>query len=155
LAAYNIQEYQNNMREYAKVFPQIWIGKTGKQIKSYGVETQLLAYYLMSCPHATMVGIYYLPTALMVHETGLSLENVSKALQNLIEIDFCSYDDAMEYVWVHNMAFFQVGFSLKPCDHRVKHMNEQYKLLPKLKFLDKFFEKYCKAFYLLTLRSSH
>jgi uncharacterized phage protein (TIGR02220 family) len=137
--SYFHKEAKNDMREYSKIFPQIWIGKTGKQIKSLGIESQLLAYYLMSSPHATMIGIYYLPLALIVHETGLPIEKTSSALQKLIEIDFCSYDETMEYVWVHNMAFN---------DNRVKNMNELYKMLPDLSFIKNFFEKYKEAFFL-------
>ena len=50
------------MRDYAKIVPQFWIGSTGKQIKKLGMEApQLIALYLISNPHANMLGIYYLP----------------------------------------------------------------------------------------------
>jgi uncharacterized phage protein (TIGR02220 family) len=139
------------MREYSKIFPQIWIGSTAKQIKKIGLDAQLLAHYLISCPHATMIGVYYLPTALIVHETGIALEAASKALQSLIEIEFCSYDEKMEYVWVHNMAFYQIDTQLKPKDNRVKNINDHYKNLPKLPFLSRFYEKYKEAFCLENL----
>ncbi len=87
-----------------------------------------------------------MPLALVVHETGIPLEAVSKALRQLTEIDFCSYDEAMEYVWVHNMASYQIAIQLKPNDNRVKNIIDLYKNLPKLKFLSKFYLKYKVAF---------
>ena len=97
------------MREYAKISPQFWIGHTGRQIKKFGIETQLTALYLLTCPHATTIGIYYLPFSLIVHETGISLEAAHNALQNLCQIEFCSYDTDMEYVWIHEMLIYQMG----------------------------------------------
>jgi uncharacterized phage protein (TIGR02220 family) len=134
------------MREYSKIYPQIWIGPTAKKIKILGLEAQLLSHYLISCPHSTMIGVYYLPLALVVHETGLPLEAASKAMQQLIEIGFCSYDEAMEYVWVHNMASYQIAIQLKPNDNRVKNIIDLYKNLPKLQFLSEFYLKYKVAF---------
>lgn len=134
------------MREYSKVFPQIWIGKTGKELKQRGIETQLLAHYLISSPHANMVGVYYLPLAYVSHETGLSIDAVQKAFENLIDLDFCTYDGEKEYVWVHTMGRFQVAEELNPRDNMVKNVNSYFRKLPKLRFLNKFYEKYKKRF---------
>ena len=60
------------MRDYAKVSPQFWIGKTGKAIKKAGPEATIVALYLMTCPHANMIGLYYVPLMYIAHETGLS-----------------------------------------------------------------------------------
>lgn len=136
------------MRDYSKVLARIWIGKTGKEIKSFGPETTVLAHYLISSPHAHMSGAYYLPLSYMVHESGLSSKAAPKALQNLISIDFCTYDKNTEYVWVHNMARYQVGEELHPKDNMVKHMNKHFKNLPQVSFLTRFYEKYRVPFYL-------
>jgi uncharacterized phage protein (TIGR02220 family) len=134
------------MREYAKVFPHIWIGRTGKEIKTLGIEAQLLSHYLITSPHANMIGIFYLPIALVAHETGMSEETVRTALNKLITIQFCSYDETMEYIWVHNMAFFQIARSLKANDNRVKNITDQLRTLPQLEFLSAFLQKYNHAF---------
>ncbi len=136
------------MRDYAKVSPQFWIGQTGRVIKSLGIESQLLALYLMTCPHATMLGVYYLPIALIAHETGIPFEEASKSLQSLCEVGFCTYDQTMEYVWVHEMASYQIGDALKPNDNRIKAIQENYDALPTLSFLSMFFEKYHAVFFL-------
>lgn len=48
------------MRDYGSVSPQFWIGKTGKALRGKP-EAQLLALYLMTCPHANMIGVFHCP----------------------------------------------------------------------------------------------
>jgi uncharacterized phage protein (TIGR02220 family) len=136
------------MREYAKVSPKFWIGLKGREIKQLGIEAQLCALYLMTNPHANMIGIYYLPVTTIAHEIGLTVENTANAIRVLSGINFCSYDARFEYVWVHDMALDQVGNQLKPNDNRIKAINDLYEDLPALSFLDNFFNKYVSIFYL-------
>ena len=65
------------MRDYGKVSPQFWIGQTGKKLRSEGAEAQIVAMYLMTSPHANMLGLYYCPAMFIAHETGLDLEGAS------------------------------------------------------------------------------
>lgn len=60
------------MRDYGKVSPHFWIGRTGKELRQAGPESQLVALYLLTSPHANMIGLYYMPLAFLSHETGLS-----------------------------------------------------------------------------------
>jgi hypothetical protein len=140
------------MRDYGKVFPTFWIGKTGKEIKNLGREAQLTALYLLTCPHATMIGIYYLPLNFLSHETDIPLKGALKALQSIEKINFCTYDLASEYIWVHNMAFYQIGGPLKQHDNRVKCINDIFAKLPNLPFLSRFYEKYKDLFCLESTR---
>jgi uncharacterized phage protein (TIGR02220 family) len=140
------------MREFAKISPQIWINESGRKIKKLGPETFFVSFYLLSNPHACMIGIYYLPVAFIAHETGLSIEQASSSLRNLCEVGFCTYDLEAEYVWVHEMASTQIGTQLTETDNRVKAINQAYAALPKLSFLRAFYEKYSEA-YLLDQRS--
>lgn len=142
------------MRDYSKISPKFWVGNTGRQIRKLGVETQLVAMYLLTNPHCNMIGIYYLPIVYISHETGIPIEGASKALQSLCDIQFCQYDDHSEYVWVHEMAFFQIGAELDPKDKRVKGINEAYAALPNLPFIKDFYEKYCEAFHLEICREN-
>ncbi|OGT42874.1 MAG: hypothetical protein A3F13_00540 [Gammaproteobacteria bacterium RIFCSPHIGHO2_12_FULL_40_19] len=136
------------MREFAKISPQFWISEQGRQIKQLGVDAQLLAFYLQSSPNSTMIGIYYLPIAFIMHELAMSYERVEIALHLLNTIDYCSYDAKSEYVWVHDMAFWQIETSLKENDHRVKGIINALEMLPGLPFLDAYYEKYTEAFHL-------
>ena len=73
------------MRDYAKVSPQFWIGTTGKAIRASGSDAQIVALYLLTSPHATMLGLYYLPMLYIAHETGRGIEGASEGLRRAFE----------------------------------------------------------------------
>lgn len=141
------------MRGYAKVAPQLWIGKTGRELRG-NPEAQIVAFYLISNPHANMLGLYYLPTMLISHETGLSIEGTLKGLRSASEAGFCGYDDVAELVWVFEMAKFQIGDHLEAADKRCKGVQNEYDGLPQTRFLPEFFEKYAKDFHLSNRREA-
>lgn len=142
------------MREYGKVGPKFWIGATGKKLRAAGMEAQIVAMYLMTAPHANMLGLYYIPMAFIAHETGLPIEGASKGLRSAIEAGFCEYDEESEVVWVVEMASYQVGESLKPNDLRVKGVQNEYASLPENPFLSRFYDKYAGAFHMESCRGS-
>ena len=147
----NIIQQRNTriaMREFAKISPQIWIDEQGRKIKKLGLDAKLISIYLMTNPHANMIGVYYLPISFIAHEAGLSVEQVETAIKSLCQIDFCSYDTETEYVWVHEMGMTQISTQLKAKDHRVKNVNEAFHALPNLSFKQRFFEKYSEKFLL-------
>lgn len=143
------------MRDYATVAPQFWLGKTGRELRKQGAEAQVVSFYLMTSPHANMLGLYYLPILYIAHETGLGLEGASKGLKSSIEAGFCSYDEDTEMVWVHEMAAYQVGRSLKPGDNRCAGVRNEYMSLPENPFLSSFYERYKTDFHLSFKRESH
>lgn len=142
------------MRDYATVAPQFWLGKTGRELRKQGAEAQVVSFYLMTSPHANMLGLYYLPILYIAHETGLGLEGASKGLKSSIEAGFCSYDEDTEMVWVHEMAAYQVGRSLKPGDNRCAGVRNEYMSLPENPFLSSFYERYKTDFHLNLKRES-
>lgn len=107
------------MRDYGVVSPKFWIGGTGKALRG-NVEAQIVALYLMTSPHANMVGVFYCPLDTIAKESGLSIEGASKGLQSLIEADFVHFDADTEEVFVLRMAAYQVGEHLEPKDNRCK-----------------------------------
>lgn len=133
------------MREYGTVSPQFWIGRTGKSLRG-NAEAQLLALYLMTSPHANMIGVYHCPLAYMAHETGLTIEGASKALRCLIEADFCTYDEDDEYIFVHQFALHQVGESLAASDKRCKGVENELAKVPKNKCWQGFKARYAVAY---------
>jgi uncharacterized phage protein (TIGR02220 family) len=149
------------MADYGMVGPGFWTGETGRAIRAKGPEAQVVALYLMTCRHRNPLGIYYLPSVLIPHETGLqspsegASEGLSRgfkggleALRSLIEVGFCSFDWEAEVVWVHEMARFQIlqdKARLDPKDNRVKWINARYEDLPKNQFLGAFFDRYGEA----------
>lgn len=142
------------MRDYGKVSPQFWIGKTGRDLKAQGPEALIVSMYLLTNPHANMIGMYYLPVVYIAHETGLGLEGAWKGLRRGVEVGFCHYDDASEVVWVPEMATYQIAVSLKANDNRCVGIQKEYDAQPKNAFLSEFYEKYKDAFHLRTKRNS-
>lgn len=135
------------MRDYAKASPQFWIGNTGKKLRG-DPESQVLAFYLISSPHANMLGLYYLPMAYLCHETGLSPEGASKALRRVRELGFCEYDDENEMVWVIDAARFQIADRLSPSDKQTIGISNELEKLPRTRLVLAFAEKYRDAFHL-------
>lgn len=142
------------MRRYAKISPQLWIGDTGRHLRESGPEALLVALYLLSNPHANMLGLYYLPTSLIAHETGLASEGASKGLRRAIEAGFCSYDESSEMVFVHEMARYQIADQLATTDKQCTGIQREYDGLPNNPFLPVFYEKYASAFHLTTRREN-
>lgn len=134
------------MREYSKVAPQFWNGKTGKALKAQGTEAVIVALYLMTCQHANMLGLYYLNKAYIAVDTGLGFEGASKGLAGACEAGFCAYDEASEVVWVIEMAAYQIGEQLDAKDNRCKGIQREYESLPDNPFLPMFFQRYADSF---------
>lgn len=135
------------MRDYGVVSPKFWIGETGKALRG-NAPAQVLALYLMTCPHANMIGVFHCPVLYMAHETGLGMEGASKALQSLIEAGYCTYDEASETVFVHRMAAYQVAESLKAGDNRVKGVEREWQNIGPASLKQAFFAIYSVAFHL-------
>lgn len=142
------------MRDYSKVGPQFWIGRTGKKLRAAGYEAQIVGMYLMTSPHANMLGLYYVSMESIAHETGLGMEGASKGLLSCIEADFCSYCTESEVVWVHEMAFYQIAESLTAADKRSLGVQNEYNSLPANPHLARFFEKYSVPFNMTKMRGN-
>jgi hypothetical protein len=136
------------MREYAKVAPRFWTGETGRGIRKAGPDATLVALYLLTCPHANMVGLYYLPLPFIGHETGLSARRVRAAFDSLVRLDFVRHDAEREMVWVREMARFQVAPRLKGTDKRVTGIRALLSRLPATPLLTPFMERYARVFHL-------
>jgi hypothetical protein len=127
------------LRDYGTVASQFWVRGTGKELRG-DTAAQVVALYLMTSPHANMIGVYHLPTMYLAHETGLTEEGAMKALQRLSEKDFCTYED--EWVCVHNFAANQVGETLKPEDKRVKGVINELAKVPSGRCREAFVSRY-------------
>jgi len=137
------------VRAYAKVAPAFWTGTTGRRIRAAGPHAQVVALYLMTGPHANMLGLYYLPVPFICHETGLADAAVREALSALAAAGFCRHDPVSEFVWVEQMARFQVGERLAPADKRVQGVRRALGRLPDNPFRAPFLARYGAAFHLL------
>lgn len=111
------------MRDYGKVAGTFWTRGSGKELRG-DRDSQVLALYLMTAPASSMIGLYHIALPTMAHETGLSIEGASKALQRLSELGIAYYDDGDELVWIPRMPFWQIAQSLSPIDKRVKGIKD-------------------------------
>lgn len=113
------------MRDYGSVSPRFWIGETGKRLRG-DPAAQLLALYLMTSPHANMIGVFHCPILYMAHETGLPVEAVEEAMDKLVSFGFCQYDEATESIFVVRMAAHQVGENLKAGDNKILGIRKEW-----------------------------
>lgn len=134
------------MRDYAKVSPQFWTGKTGKALKAAGPEAVIVGMYLMTSPHSTMLGLYHCPLVYIAHDTGLGLEGASKGLASAIEAGFCTFEADTDYVFVHEFAAYQIGDELEAKDNRVKGVLNELSKVPKGQCWREFIVRYGAAF---------
>lgn len=139
------------MREYAKAVPKMWHGKTMKTLRKHP-EALIVALYLMTSPSSNMLGLFAQPVLYMAYETGLGEEGAMKGLRHCADAGFCSYDEESEFVWVHEMASYQISSELKASDLRCKGIQKDYDLLPDNPFLGAFFDRYERAFHLQNRR---
>lgn len=133
-------------REYSIVRPRFWIGDTGKEMRKMGHQVQVVAFYLITCPTANMLGLYYLGMPTLCHETGSPFEGASKALRSLQEAKFAYYDGPSECVFVPNMAREQIGERLKRKDNRHVAVLRELHQLRKAPFFNDFLKIYRDAF---------
>lgn len=129
------------MRAFSTVYPQFWTGNTGKQLRKAGAEAQVVALYLITCHHAHMSGIYYLPKQTIAYETGQTKKSVDSALKALAAVHFAFYDENSEHVWVKEMLAWQVR-EIKATDNRVIGVVKWCNSLPSLIFINQFYQRY-------------
>jgi hypothetical protein len=140
------------VRDYGKVAPGFWTGKTGKALKAKGSEAVIVALYLVTCQHANMLGLYYLSKTYIAVDTPLGFEGACKGLQGACEAGFCRYDEDSEVVWVVEMAGYQIAEQLDLKDNRCKGVQREYDALPENPFLAPFYERYGKSFHMTSMR---
>lgn len=128
------------MRDYGIVSPRFWIGETGRKLRSMPYA-QRVAMYLLSAPASEMTGVYYCPVATILNDVGLPSESLARdhegalkavieALKTLRSLDFCEFDFDSEYVFVKEMARWQIAEKLKPTDNRVKGIIKTVESMP-------------------------
>lgn len=133
---------------YGVVKPSFWTGRTGRELRHHH-DAQAVALYLMTSPHANIIGVFRCPIGYIAAETGRPIEGASKGLLKLVDMGFCTVDPETETVWVHEMARFQIGETLNGKDKRVKHVARFFADIENLRIKWAFFEKYGSAYQLI------
>lgn len=151
------------MRDYGQVSPMFWIGETGRALRK-NPDAQRVALYFMTAPSSEMTGVFYCPLLSILNDVGYfyllgspsegalegvisPLEGVKQAIFELQRLGFCFYDFETEFVFVSEMARWQVGEELKPKDNRVANIRKSVKSMPK-PMAARFLARYNDAFHL-------
>jgi hypothetical protein len=135
------------MRDYGTVASQFWVRGTGKELRG-DMEAQIVALYLMTSPHANMIGVFHLPVMYLAHETGLETDAAKAALDRLTAKDFCTYEAESEWIFVHSFAANQIGEELKEGDKRIKGVLNEMSKVPDGSCLQAFVNRYTTPFHL-------
>lgn len=115
-------------RSYAKIFTGKWRSRSFRTLRG-NPWAIVLQDYLMSCPASEMSGVFYMPKYLIEGELGIPPDELENAIKILEEADFCRfYDD--EYVFVFNMARYQIADALSPDDNRWKSLMRDIEEMP-------------------------
>lgn len=157
---------------YNIVYPGFWTGLTGQQIRAGGRDVQVLAMYLISNGHGSMLGLYRLLADDIVVETGMDLGAIAAAFDYLGKIDFAHYDATTQHVWVKKMVIYRLGLKYgaplklaakvkvngkmkqKAEDRRIPAVQGLYARLDDNPFLLPFFVQYAKVLHLKVKRQS-
>jgi hypothetical protein len=135
------------MRDYGTVASQFWVRGTGKELRG-DKDAQIVALYLMTSPHANMIGVFHLPVMYLAHETGLSIADAQAALVRLTAKDFCTYEEDSEWICVHRFAANQIGEELKDGDKRIKGVLNELAKIPLGPCHDAFTSRYGAPYHL-------
>ena len=130
------------MRAFSLVTPQLWIGNTGKALRAYPADVRELAIYLVTGPHHDMYGYYYLPVETASLDMGRSPRVIANGFQTLEALGFCAYDVATSWVWVLEMAKYQLRLPLLPRDYRAVAAARWYAALPLTKLVGLYWDRY-------------
>lgn len=135
------------MRDYGQVSPMFWIGETGRALRK-NPDAQRVALYFMTAPSSEMTGVFYCPLLSILNDVGYfyllgspsegslegvvsPIEGVKQAIFELQRLGFCFYDFESEFVFVSEMARWQIAQELKPTDNRVVNVRKLVKAMPK------------------------
>lgn len=85
------------MRDYGKIHTGFWASDTMLGLES---DARLLAIYLMTSQHTTMLGAFRLPDAYACEDLGWDSQRFQNGLETLTKAGFVKYDRATKVVWI-------------------------------------------------------
>ena len=85
------------MRDYGRVYTAFW---TNHDMRAVSDDARLLAIYLLTSPHTTLIGAFRLPDGYVAEDLKWSSERVSKGLGELSRIGFATRCEVTKWVWI-------------------------------------------------------
>lgn len=86
------------MRNYGVIYNNFWSSST---IHNLSDDGKLLALYLLSSPHTSMIGLFRLPDGYVSEDLNWGFERVSKGFENLSANGFATRDSVSKWVFIH------------------------------------------------------
>lgn len=86
------------MRDYGKVFCSIWSSSDFRQLDE---DARHLVLYLLTCPHATIAGVFRLPDGYITDDVQWPRERVAEAFENLQDMCFATRCPVTHWVWIY------------------------------------------------------
>lgn len=85
------------MRDYGRVYTRFW---SSEDVRALSDDGRLLALYLLTCEHMTLVGILRLPDGYATEDLKWPVERVSKGFAELSRNGFANRCETTKWVWV-------------------------------------------------------
>lgn len=85
------------MRDYGKVHTSFW---TSENARALSDDAKMLAFYLLTCPHGTIAGVFRLPDGYACEDLKWESGRVSKGFDELLCNGFATRCQATNWVWV-------------------------------------------------------
>ena len=84
---------------YSKIDSMFWRDQKNRKLSDDG---KLLFLYLLTCPHRSSIGLYYLPEQYVASDIKWTLERVQKGFKELLQNGCIKYDKDNEIVFIKN-----------------------------------------------------
>ncbi len=144
------------MRTYSVVNGRFWteMSHTGVEIRRAGLDAVAVALYLVTSPHSTALGLYYLPITTLAHDLWTSPEKARPLLETVCATGFAEYFAAESMIWVPQQAHYQIGKTLKSTDHRRAWALRELRKYEGTTAYGRFLERYGEPYQLISKPAS-
>lgn len=85
------------MRDYGRVYSSFW---QSPETRALSEDARTLALYLLTSPHANLIGFFRLPDAYAADDLQWPSERVSEGFHKLAEKGFLARDDGSKWVFI-------------------------------------------------------
>jgi hypothetical protein len=86
------------VRDYGRVFCAIW---GSRDFRALSEDGRALALYLLTCPHATMIGAFFLPEWYVLADLQWKSERSAEGFAELFRKGFATLCPRTQWVWIH------------------------------------------------------
>ncbi|MGC8537154.1 MAG: hypothetical protein ACP5QR_16825 [Rhizomicrobium sp.] len=85
------------MRDYGRVYTTFW---SSADIRALSDDAKLLALYLLTSPHTTIIGAFRLPDGYVTEDLGWSAQRVRKGFDELFRKGYANRCETVKWAWI-------------------------------------------------------